>query len=212
MKCEKQTNVEPRKFGFSMEVSRNSTSQIIAFGDTISKLVDSVIAYKKTNFTIEFVKAFIKLLSYDDLKKLEASLISSKEIRVEYLLLCFARKIKEESNFEDYDFSEIEKYVLDSKDIRAIVGLASCASVEYFTLAENLVCNSNSGNLIFDFAKSNYDSTKFSNVINLNKLHQAILETKDKYWIVEFEVRIMNRKPTFFENFWHDGFKDYPKF
>lgn len=213
MKCEKLTNVEPRKLGFSMEVSCNSPSHIIAYGDNIDELVDSVISFNNIKFISGFVDNFVQFLSNSNLKKLEEKIIKlSRAENLSHNLIYFSSKIAKKGKVEDYDFSMIENHVLSFNSKYDIACLAAYASKEFFYKAQNIVCKSNDAGLINYFTQEVFAFSKHKSLLDLNELHEAILKTSNKFYIVEFEVRIMNRKPTFFEKFWHDGFKDYPQF
>ena len=199
------TNIEPKKLGFCMSSYNTYDSQIFAFGDTIDELVDSVISYQDIIFTNSFVASFIHLLSYTNLKKLETSILDFNDNNTTFYLLNFSNTIRNKSKIKDYDFSTIEKYFLESEDIYKITYLAQYASREYFNVVQDMVCNSDDAHLILTFSKNFHRLENYYD-IDYNRLYEAIKKTKKQFLIVEFEVRILNRKPTLFEKFLHDNF------
>lgn len=192
-------DLAPKKIGFSMATSYYSSCQKFAFGDTISELVDSVISLRDTDFTLEFVHTFVELLSLTDLKKLEGFILRNKDKIKTFKILQFAASIRLHSQVENYDYTNIENCILDSKDTYLIIKLSCYASETYFYSLQHKIINSKDANLIVEFAnqKSIYS-------IDIGKLYEAIKETNNKYMIAEFEVRILHRKPTLIEKFTHN--------
>lgn len=200
-------NVEPKKIGFSMYTDFYNSSQIIAFGDSIDELVDSVIYFRNIKFISNFIDNFIQFLSNSNLRKLEEAIITISNTEfVSSNLVYFASRIAQKSKIKDYDFSTIEKYVLNYNSDFIIARLSPYASKDFFYTAQSIVCKSNDARLINYFTQEVFAFSKHKSLLDLNELHEAILKTSNKFYIVEFEVRFMGRKPTFWDKFLHDNF------